>query len=81
MGQVPVAVTEVVRHVVSLILQGIEAFVFDFPAATTCAYHAFDIVPGDFQIGDPSAPIGHFALIIEQLVFQIVDPWGVVAVP
>jgi cytochrome c biogenesis protein CcdA len=49
--------TEIMLQMIALVLQGVKAFVFDFPTGATGADQQHDVIPGNEAIGDPAIGI------------------------
>ena len=79
-GQAFVAVSEVVFEVVSVVLEFVEGFVFDFPSASCTVEQLLDIVSRDRERGDEVAFVG-FASVAMDLQCHPVDAHRLVAVP
>lgn len=70
-AQILLAEAKVVLEVISLILEGVEGFVFDFPAGAPAPHDVVDIVLGQGEVGNPTEVLGLLAVILP--VFQDVD--------
>ena len=79
-GQAFLAVSEVVFEVVSVVLEFVEGFVFDFPSASGAVEQLPDVVSRDREGGDEVAFVG-FASVAMDLQCHPVDAHGLVAVP
>ena len=79
-GQAFLAVSEVVFEVVSVVLEFVEGFVFDFPSASCAIKQLLDVVSRDRDGGDEVAFVG-FASVAMDLQCHPVDAHRLVAVP
>ena len=79
-GQAFLAVSEVVFKVVSVVLEFVEGFVFDFPSASCAIKQLPDVVSRDRDGGDEVAFVG-FASVAMDLQCHPVDAHRLVAVP
>ena len=72
------AMTVIVLSVVSMIFQGIEIFVFDFPPAAATNNKGFDIVLLDWDISDPTGMKICFASRLDGVIkkIDILGPGG-----
>ena len=65
--QLLLAMTKIMFQMISLVLERVKTFVFDFPAGATGADQEDDAIPGNEAIGDPT--IG----IMDDLVAMVVN--------
>ena len=79
-GQAFAAVSEVVFKVVSVVLEFVEGFVFDFPSASCTLDQLLDVASRDRDGGDEVAFVG-FASVAMDLQRHPVDAHRIVAVP
>jgi len=76
-GQELLSVAIVMFNLVALIFQGIEGFVFDFPAGASAFNQVLNIVSGNREIGYPTVMVGGFPLFIDEPVLEEIDLIGV----
>jgi hypothetical protein len=57
--------------VVPLILQGVEGFVFDFPACSAGFYQFDNIVFADLKVGHPTIVVGDFLTDMQPILEKI----------